>query len=62
MAGWGAGAQEESLKDRNDKLCRERFGAGAEVRVFVCVRVPVLVVAAVKMAMATRRLGTGLFI
>ena len=26
-----AAAAEETLKERNDKLCRERFGAGAEV-------------------------------
>ena len=28
----GRGAAEESLKERNDKLCRDRFGPGAEVR------------------------------
>ena len=31
MASMGAGAEAESLKDRNDKLCRDRYGAGAEV-------------------------------
>ena len=36
MAGRGAVAQEESLKERNDKLCRDRFGPGAEV---TCARV-----------------------
>ena len=34
VAGRGGGAaasgRQESLKDRNDKLCRDRFGPGAE--------------------------------
>jgi hypothetical protein len=39
MATRGAGAaaaQQESVKERNDKLCRDRFGPGAEVWLSLC--------------------------